>query len=409
MITVVCCKRSGKNADSLECGIKNAHDFDCDLSDLGFSRIIVGPDLKSMQIANIYQEYLGIPLLIDPSLGNCASLENISKAEKENRLCAKVVYFLSRYAFEGQNDLVIDDVKFINYLVNIIEGRSELGKFFVEPYRLYFIKIDINANIKCEQLTNAKNSEVYKIDIINKSFILKKSLSNNKGEDFIKLVNSVIVENKLNFLPNLLFCNHGPNYQVFSYLHGTHKFGPICDREINKLIEKVYKIYRSFSKIDCSKLNEIKIIDEIDSLVCDNTVYGKEWSEIKSNILKIDPVYQIVHYDLHRMNILFENNEINILDLDSFTYAPDFFQPASLFVSLLFEDENISLEEMILKWPDELNHGHILIGMLTRILYGITFFEKKDKLLNLENDDILILDRYRTLWEKCLKMSRDVG
>ena len=105
----------------------------------------------------------------------------------------------------------------------------------------------------------------------------------------------------------------------------------------------------------------------------------------------------LVHYDLHRSNILFlDDDSVRILDFGSTLYAPSSFLPASLFMSsfMLQQEDDFCLDNLMDYWPDNLDKKSIVILMLARTIIGGTFFQKKISENNYSSEDYQIYQKY---------------
>ena len=244
----------------------------------------------------------------------------------------------------------------------------------------------------------AESSEAYVVKTKDGSYVLKKI--HNTSNDQLRLQKDISDFIGVDLISRVLYYGVRGDYaiQVLNYFDGEHKYGIIKDKE--GLISSVYNLLERmknfFGRID-KNLEEV-----IRSLV--NSTEDPNLKEYGNMLLSNNRFMHLikedkqvlVHYDLHRSNIIFTNEGIRFIDLGDFMLAPEQFQPASFFMaSLLLEElENFSLENTLLYWPGKnIFKEDIILLMKVRAFMGCAFFQGiKDKSIN-----------ERELYEKYLK------
>lgn len=404
-------------------GRVKANEIGKKLNDKKIEKIISSSALRSIQTARIYKTYLKVPLEIDDSLvefnpgiigdrlkgeiiikypeyyniwSNREDLDNIPGAEKGKCLQARALFFLTRYLNRTSNDLIISHVGFLRCLINTMENRCRTTPIFIDYDYIYEFKNDPWDNIQYEKLENSKSSTVYKVTTLDQIYIIKILAEGCLDELRMQfMISQIVNENRPYTIPEILYYGKKNNFiQILSFIKGVHIFGPLKIRTIKKMIRTVYELECVLSKIRNNNFVRLTIFKKIDLLVKGNIVLEKRWTMLKSEIKKIEFDSQLIHYDLHRMNMLFDGQSIRLVDYDGFIYAPKFMQAASLFTACIFEDPKINLDWLISNWPEKLNYHAIVLGIQMRVLLGVAFFEKKRHSSLFSNDERDILEKY---------------
>jgi len=397
-------------------GIKNSYNLAEKIYDIpGYKKLVLSsPFIRAKQTAEIIAEKLSIPIIIDPSIHEVdpgiiqgpkskgiypkysdvweqrGDLDKIPKAEKGNEIQARTIYFLERYLNPRDSEIIVSHAGFNKSLVNTVLGNNRTD-FLDVSYDKIHILDDIWNRIEYEKLILANSSETYFVKTKEDYYVLKKSSGINI--DQLRLQKEISDFAGVEFMPRVFYHGIKEDYavQVLNYFKGMHKYGSINKRE--ELIYSVYlfseriknfpeKLENFFENVITSLVNSIEdsYLKRYGRILVDNERFRNITNQNKQ---------VLVHYDLHRSNIIFTNEGIRFLDLGAFMSAPEQFQPASFFMaSLLLEElKDFNLEKTLSSWPKKnLSREEIIIFMKARALMGCAFFHSlKNKSSNEED------------------------
>ena len=413
---------------------KLANKLYCELSNQEIRQVISSPLERAMQTAQIVADKLRIPIVYDESLiefnpgilagskdyainqypeyfdiwNQRKDLDGIPGAEKGDNLQARALYFLERY-FESNKDLVeivISHAGFNRSLVNTAQLKQRTSPIGYEHDQIHIVE-EPWQTIDVERLELAKASQAYKIKTIDQQYVLKRIFSATEDEMLFqyKVSNHVAQEKEL--LSKILYWGMRQDHsvQILRFLDGIHIYGETSDKQNQNLLSSTYELGQRLKTIpeNLRTLHKNTLKDKIEDSIMNlsNSSIKEKGLQLIENPRYINLVTEarqvIVHYDLHRSNILFtEDNEIKILDLGSMIYAPEEFLPASLFMSffMLEQGESFSLENLLQSWPDRLNKKDVSILMESRAFIGVSFFEKKLSKSNYLKEDYDIFQKY---------------
>lgn len=338
------------------------------------------------------KEYLDIYL-------NRGDYDEIPGGETWNFTQARVLSFLEKYIDkQDECDLVVTHAAFMRMFINTINFEYRNKSKDLPNACLYIIDNPLK-KIIVKKYEIAKTSTVYKITTYDNNYILKRI--NRKLTKYDYSINKL-----LNFLstyisvPKPLYMSDKSNYsiKIYEYIEGNHVLGNMNEKTRENLFKEVYKLtnllkdyseknkYDSFDKKDIisdmfyikKELKDKKYIKIVDNLINDYEL---------NNYLDTAK-YTLVHNDLHRYNIVFKHKKIGFLDFDGLKLCPELLQPAS-FISTCFllEDDSIEIENILKYWPNEVNINIVKKLILYRLLYGLSFFDKRSN-CNKKDDKI---------------------
>lgn len=325
---------------------------------------------------------------------------------------ARVLSFLEKYIDkQDECDLIVTHAAFMRMFINTInfEYRNEEKDL---PNSCLYVVDDPLKNIFVEKCEIAKASTVYKVTTYDNSYILKRTNKNLTQYDYsinklLKFLSEYIS------VPKVIYMSNKSNYsiKVYKYIEGDHILGNLSDEDAKNLVNAVYKltnllkeygeknnIYDDFEKIDViSDMFGIKrdLKSEKYKKLIDNLINDCELN----NYLDATK-YVLTHNDLHRYNIVFEHANIGFLDFDDLKLCPELLQPAS-FVSTCFllEDTSTKIDNILNYWPDKIDSNIIKKLILYRLLYGLSFFDKRD---NCNKTDAKIKKKYISAVERMI-------
>ncbi|MCB9370298.1 histidine phosphatase family protein [Candidatus Woesearchaeota archaeon] len=406
--------------------------------------ILTSPSKRTRETSNILNENLRLPILelnclkeVNPGVfegekkelaktypehlktwERRGDLDSIPKAEKGTETQARALYFLERYLNEEtspllHDELIISHAGFMRVLINTVYGRNR--NFLINSAHNYLHQIKFNPweRLLVENLVLAKNSESFKITTNESEFIMKR-ISNLDPDinDFqfsiSKEINKsgIIISPMLYTEPNL----NGTTVQIYRYLTGTHINSNLNQEQERNLFSLIENLNQRLTKIYSSGFRIPQEIQSLESIIrfiinnSDSEIVKNEGKEILTSsefLSAINREKNLIHYDIHKSNIVFENNRPSLLDLGSFCIAPNEFQYASLLMPyfLLEEGENFNYRKY-LNYFSQTNPKELLWLMRARNYFGLNFFHNKIRFGIYQEDDINIYNKYLTSLKK---------
>ncbi len=405
-----------------------------ELSNKNITQIVSSPLERARQTALIVADKLKVPVVYDPSIvevnpgiiagpkehalsqypeylkiwNQRKDLDGIPNAETGDELQARALYFLERYLKTEKNfkEVVISHAGFNRVLINTARLKQRDQSIGHQHAQVHMIK-DPWQKIEVESLPLAKASQAYKVKTIDQQYVLKKIFGAVENEMLFQNEVSAHVAQGKELLSEILYWGMKQDYsvQVLRFLEGNHIYGEISQKQKQNLLLGIYELGKRLKTVpeNLRTLHGRTLKDKVEESILN---LGSSSIKEKGMQLLKDPRYiylvtevpqVVVHYDLHRSNILStKDNEIRILDLGSMIYAPEEFLAASLFMSffMLEQGENCSLKDLLQSWPNRLNKKDILILMQARTLIGVSFFERKLAKSKYIKEDYNIYQKY---------------
>lgn len=337
--------------------------------------------------------------------------EGIPYSETWKYTQARVLSFLEKY-FEKNDecDLIVSHAAYMRTFLNTIDFKYRNSEKKLPNACIYVIDNPLK-NIILEKCLTAKSSTVFKITTYDNQYILKKIKGKITYSDYS--INKVLIYlSKYISVPIPIYMNNKKDYlvKIYDYIEGDNIFGKISEKVSKKLFNEVYKMntllikYSKENDVDNFKKNDIisdmfsiknYLKDDKYKVMIDKLIYDNEL-----NIYLENSRYILVHNDLHRYNIVINNDKIGFLDFDGLKLCPELLQLAS-FISTCFllEDDTMKIEKLVTYWPEKVNISIVKKLIMYRLLYGLSFFDRLNKL----NDfDKQIRKKYIKAIERCI-------
>jgi len=397
-------------------------------------RVVSSPLERATQTARIIADRLGVPVVYDDSLvefdpgilagpkdqaaelypqhleiwNQRGDLDGIFCAEKGDDLQARSIYFLERYMDADKDliEIVVSHAGFNRSMVNTATSNPRNYPIGHEHDQIHIIK-DPWQTIDVKRLELAKASQSYRIKTPDQTYVMKRIFGATEEDMQFQYKISAHVAKDGELLSRVLYWGMRPDHavQVLNFLKGNHVYGTLTTKQKMNLLSASYELGQRLKTApsDLRKIYNHTLKDKIEDCIAD--LDDSPIRRIGRNLLD-NPRYRflvsevpdvVVHYDLHRSNILFtEHDDVRVLDLGSFLYAPKSFLPASLFMSfyMLEEQDDFSLDQLINYWPEKLNKQDITILMQARAIIGSSFFQKKISKNDYSVDDYEIFKKY---------------
>lgn len=302
---------------------------------------------------------------------------------------ARVLSFLEKYIDKNdESDLIVTHAAFMRMFLNTINFEYRNNQKDLPNACIYKIN-DPLSKLKINKYNIAKSSTVFKISTYDNNYILKRTNKNLTQYDYsinrlLKFLSDIII------VPKPIYMTNKKEYciKIYDYIEGGHKFGKIDDKTKENLIKEVFNLNKLLKKYtNYNSVDNFEIKDIISDMFCmkkelksdkyikivDELINDCELNEYLDNAN-----YVLVHNDLHRYNVIFNKNKIGFLDFDGLKLCPELLQLASFIATcFLLEDNSIEIEEILKYWPEQVNVKIVKKLILYRLLYGLSFFEKK--------------------------------
>lgn len=376
--------------------------------------IISSPTQKALRITKVFADRITAPVIYDSSLADLGSISssNTTKNEAEDKLQARVIYFLERFCHENKDEIkiVVSHVRFICSLINTIKNAPRISPINFKYNKFYLLE-DLWSKISISDIKTAKASIVRKIIIRDQIYIIKKIYGASKNEmEFQSAISRHLTDGKVS-VPTVLYWDIRDkcSIQILSYFDGKHMNRELTKVQMKNCILESFKLGERLKSISDSYKKNIFFLRTLMTLSTKTLPRKSRVSESVKKLFKksrykklINSRSQVlVHYDLHRSNILFAGNRVKFLDLGGFIYAHDDFLPASLFLAFfMLNNSKFNLANLISIWPKPLNMRDIIILMWARAIIGASFFEDKIILGLAQNDDHLLHEKYLNCLER---------
>ncbi len=300
---------------------------------------------------------------------------------------ARAILFLSKYLqCDNQNDIVVSHAAFIRCMYNLLNNRYRNTQFDI-PNGSIFEIINPMSKLNIVDFPIAKTAIVKMIETFDNKYIVKFKNNHLKLSDYLEMDVLNYLNKKMN-VPSVIQMDNTEYGQtkVMKYLDGIHKFGDLKDNDIVHIFKEVSTLNKLLKKYD----NDFSPDGNIkkDLLNCQKnlfTDFAKEDlqelindEKFNNYLKKVDRL--LIHNDLHRSNLLIEDDEIHIIDFENMKKYPKDLQLATLICScFLLESPNSNYEDY-LKYAnlfDKCDKDIIRNLIIYRLLYGLAFFEKR--------------------------------
>ena len=315
---------------------------------------------------------------------------------------ARVIAFLDKYLYsENENDLLVTHASYIRTFVNLILGRYRNTQFNIDNGFLFHYDNPLK-NIEIYNYDIAKASVVKRVKCYDNTYIMKKKYSILDQSDYHEKIILEYLNNYFETPLNIyMYGNDEYKIKISKYLEGIHKYGELTHKEIVSLIKSTRFLNNCLANYSKGSFTKNNIIEELkkslDVLIDD---YTKDKALIllrdeKFNNYINNGEYNLVHNDLHRSNILFDNGMVHILDYESVQMYPDLLQLSTLICSsFLLETYIDSFDIFLNNWNCKLDLDLINKLIDYRLLFGLSFFDDKISNHDFDNSDIEIKKKY---------------
>jgi len=245
---------------------------------------------------------------------NRGDLDGIKNAETGNQLQARAIYVINllkkQYVDQG-SFLIVSHCGFMRSLINTMQNKHRCTPI---NYRHYVIHTIDKLKIKSKTIQDKNNKKLVIYKTKNGNYILKEQSSK---KDISEIINLEEIK-KLNLFPEILFHLNKDNLEttIYKFEIGKHKKGKFNKKDEENYLLNFTNLLKSITLISSSKFSKLTSIDEkIKKLQNEKTA---KFTEIIENLGYKFENSSLIHYDLHRENILFNKNNIKFLDYGGF-------------------------------------------------------------------------------------------
>ena len=326
---------------------------------------------------------------------------------------ARALIFLSKYLqCDNNNDVIVSHAAFIRVMYNLLNNRYRNTPVDVSNGVINEVDNPMS-KLNIVDYPIAKTAIVKKIETYEKKYIVKfKDHALNDGDYFEKDILDFL--NKYMTVPSVIAMSDTEYGQtkIMKYLEGIHKFGKLEEKDILNIFEEVSKlntIVQNYKNKDvpCGDVRE----DLINSRSSLYTEFAKEELEKLLKDEKFNNYLQqvrkiLVHNDLHRSNILIDNDKVNIIDFENMRKYPKDLQLATLICScFLLENPDIDYRNFI-KYSilfEKCDEETVKNLIIYRLLFGLSFFEKRLNGKDFDDSDVEIHKKYIKVLDKISK------
>ena len=279
-----------------------------------------------------------------------------------------------------------------NKNLNVIQGNDHWTYW----YKLLFQEKIISELFNYKKKKNLENQENYKT--IHKGYNGEVNLITLNNEKIIKKteffseINISINEyNLVNMLHNFglndlemynITCYDDRIVKYLSYCNGVNK-QELDDKELMLITKKVFKMHH-FLEEYCDYYSYDMNGNILEKMYwCSKILNSSRYSTIINNLISNERLIislkeekkVIVHDDLHRDNIIINNDNVTLLDFCGLKKYPKSYQLASLITNLLlllYDDHRINIVKD--SWPEKINNDKLNDLIMFRMLKGLAYY-----------------------------------
>lgn len=343
-----------------------------------------------------YPEYLKI-------WSSRGDLDLIPNATKGRCLQARVLMFLEQFIDKAPNNIIVSHAGFLRCLINTVRGNPRTLAQNLDHNVIHRLN-DLFSSIGIKEHTIAKNSKVLEFETFDDKYILKKVnrilTSNDINE---KKLLEYLKKHNINVPTIYLMANRG-EYALKSleYKSGINYYDDISDIRLKNTLNELYLMQEALVKYDGQQ--EYEVVDMINHLKTNIKLINDEkikkiGLDILSNEYFLNRISSdriaLVHDDLHRANILYDNDEVVFLDFEGVKRYPITYQLAShIAASYILNNPDFNICNILEKWPICVNYEYLTCLIKYRLYDGLIYFQNKIENSICCKDDYELREKY---------------
>ncbi len=386
-------------------GKNNLNSVKENLKDKGISFILHSPSARTLETAEYISKSLNIPKQSVSELREFDSgvlagltheqakkdfpkyydewikrgdLDFIPGAEKGDNLQARSIYIAKiLQQYKDETILIISHAGFMRSLINLLSSKARISPINVEHEYIHELNIDLDEHE--EIIKNLPNKSLSKVKTHEKTYVIKTRKSTESLPDVLYYKLS-----EVGLIPRLCFLKleHNNFTSVSIWEDGYHLHGKLEYSNLIRLIKAVATLFNIINENNYSNIR--KFSDIVNCTLSKNLSYSEV---LKICLNKLPVENKIIHYDLHRDNILFQKDLIKILDVDSLTMGSKLLQIGSFIVSsFLIEDYDESIIDNVLYiWNSDYSKEDLIPAIIAKAILSYNYFEKNKDAQNREH------------------------
>ena len=336
----------------------------------------------------VYNEYYNVWM-------QRGDLDIIPFAETGDELQSRVLMFLEQYLYNNCNDIIVSHAAFLRSLINTVLGRNRTTSIDLNHNNIYELS-DVWSNLDVKIHDIAKNSIVHEITTYDKKYIMKKTKRESmeilkREKELLEYINNYLKTPKI--ISYSLRDDY--NLKMLEYAKGINLDNrDLTEEEIKNtlkevsVLEQALKMYPNSSAYEYLDIEKdfLHLLDDINDQKIQKIGYDAYVNSHFRNGISND-IIQLVHDDLHRNNIIYNNEKPILLDFEGLKNTSSSYQLAShIAVNYILYNNSFNLDYLLKMYPEEVDKEYIKSLIIYRLLTGYVFFEKRFSDFHNEND-----------------------
>ena len=186
------------------------------------------------------------------------------------------------------------------------------------------------------------------------------------------------------------------------YKSGINYYGDISDIRLKNTLNELYLMQVALANYD--KPQEYPFVDMVShlknniELVADEKIkkigFDMLNNEYFLNGLIKDKI-SLVHDDLHRANILYDNDKVVFLDFEGIKRYPITYQLAShIAASYILNTPSFSIQTILNQWPITINYQYLINLINYRLYDGLVYFQNRLESNECNKNDYELREKY---------------
>lgn len=338
-------------------------------------------------------------------------MDGIPGAETGSELQARAIAFLMNYYEKDEfSDIIVSHAGFLRCLINTAKGLPRTTPVDSKNGAVTILEEPLE-HLEIEMKDRAMASKVWVVNSLDEKYVIKQKDRNLKAEDYEEKRIVEELSKEIQGLPSILYMSGTENRckKILKFVEGETIFGKLDAKREKALVEKVKIIREILETMETAVYAPNDIYETVRELGGNaQNRYVRQYAEriLKDtrNKRKLENSdYVLVHNDLNRDNILFEENkdgliEANIIDWEGVGLYPEEYSLAS-FLTTAFLIEGYSVEEVMRianQFDETIDRNFVTYLMKIRIFKGLYFFAENRNVYTRKNAETArqILKKY---------------
>lgn len=329
-------------------------------------------------------------------------LDSIPNATKGAELQARVLMFLEQFIDNIPNNIIVSHAGFLRCLINTVKGNSRDFAQNLDHNVIHELN-NLFSSIGIKKHTIAKNSKVLEFETFDNKYILKKINRKLNSSDINEKRLLEYLKKYIN-VPRIYLVANRDGYALKSleYKSGINYYGDISDIRLKNTLNELYLMQVALANYD--KPQEYPFVDMVShlknniELVADEKIkkigFDMLNNEYFLNGLIKDKI-SLVHDDLHRANILYDNDKVVFLDFEGIKRYPITYQLAShIAASYILNTPSFSIQTILNQWPITINYQYLINLINYRLYDGLVYFQNRLESNECNKNDYELREKY---------------